>query len=55
MVETTSINKNIRARAGHTMNVHDYHLYIIGGSHSQDYFKDIVMIDVGKKDFRLMN
>jgi len=45
MAESSTLDKNIKPRAGHTMSVYDRHLYIIGGSYAQTYFKEIYVID----------
>lgn len=39
------INKNPKARAGHSMTLVDCKLYIIGGSYGQDYLKDVYILD----------
>lgn len=38
-------NPNPKARAGHSMTLVGYKLYIIGGSYGQDYLKDVHILD----------
>jgi len=54
MAESSNLDKDLKPRAGHTMTVDDHHLYIIGGSHLQTYFKDIYVLDTGKLPLRIL-